>query len=62
MKHLCTDQGSKCNVPHRYIPVRANIFTSATNVQSYIILDCVFIVCNVYISLQLFAHVNKRFN
>lgn len=41
---------------------RANIFTSATNLQRYIIWDCVFIVCNVYISLQLFAHINKRFN
>lgn len=60
-KHLCTDEFSKCNVP-QVQPVRANIFTSLTNLQRFIILDCVFIVCNVYISLQLFAHINKRFN
>lgn len=57
---LCTDHGSKCNVPRRCRPARANIFTSASSFQMYIIWDCVFIVCNVYISLQLFAHINKR--
>lgn len=30
--------------------------------ERYIILNCVFIVCNVHISLQLFAHINKRFD
>lgn len=59
-KSLCTEKGSKCNVPRRCRPARANIFTSATSFQMYIIWDCVFIVCNVYISLQLFAHINKR--
>lgn len=68
-KHLCTVQSSKCNVPQLlhvwdtnwYEYVSEQIF-SLTNLQRYIILDCVFIVCNVYISLQLFAHINKRFN
>lgn len=50
--------------PQEYTPiravVRANAFTSVTNLQRYIILDCVFIVCNVHISLQLFAHINKK--
>lgn len=67
-KHLCTDQGSKCkhtsHPPREQTPIRAaaraNIFTSVTNLQRYIILDCVFIVCNVHISLQLFAHINKK--
>lgn len=44
---------AQCNVP-----VRANIFIPQITYFGL----CVFIVCNVYISLQLFAHINKRFN
>lgn len=44
---------AQCNVH-----VRANTFIP----QIIYFGLCVFIFCNVYISLQLFAHINKRFN
>lgn len=44
---------AQCN-----LHVRANIFIP----QIIYFGLCVFIFCNVYISLQLFAHINKRFN
>lgn len=69
-EYPCTDQVSNrvsltSDVLHTYWTEylsEQTFSTSVTNLQKYIILDCVFIVCNVYISLQLFAHINKRFN
>lgn len=50
---LCTDGGSvQCACQSKHFHSTNNLFW----------IVCVFIVCNVYISLQLFAHINKRFN